>query len=60
MEKIQSDLRLNDFKVSTESIFEKEKISLINGHINRNIRATLALIEMSKPFIKIEKVYRIP
>ena len=42
----------NKILISKESIMIKND-SFYDGHINRNIRASLALIESTKPYIKV-------
>ena len=39
------------FQVLKESINDQSLDSSTNGHINRNIRAAMALIDLSKPYI---------
>jgi hypothetical protein len=43
------------YQVDTASIMNMED-SLTNGHINRNIRASLVLIEMAKPYIDVYSI----
>ena len=45
-----------DFQVMTDSVQSTDPEAGFNGHINRNIRLAMALIDMSKPYIFIERI----
>lgn len=48
-----------DFQVLPSSVQDKSKDAEYDGHINRNIRLAMALIDMTKPYILIERIISI-
>ena len=49
----------DEYYVSKSSIYDQVPYNLYDGHINRNIRAAMALIDLSKPYIWIKRATHI-
>ena len=45
-----------NFQVMTDTVQSTDNEAGFNGHINRNIRLAMAMIDMSKPYIFIERI----
>lgn len=53
------DLGGDGYKVDIRSVYDKDPYNLCDGHINRNIRAALAMIDMSKPYVVVDSIQRV-
>ena len=40
--------------MSRRSVYDRVPFNLYDGHINRNIRAAMALIDLTKPYIWVK------
>ena len=49
----------NELIVAKQSIYDRVPYNLYDGHINRNIRAAMALIDLSRPYIWVKRATRI-
>ena len=46
--------------MSKSSVYDRDKYNLFDGHINRNIRAAMAVIDLAKPYIWVTRATHIP
>ena len=53
IKKVESSI---DFQVDKVSIYDEVPTHLYDGHINRNIRAAIAMIDLTKPYIWVKRV----
>ena len=54
-----SNKESDELIVSKQSIYDRVPYNLYDGHINRNIRAAMALIDLSRPYIWVKRATRI-
>ena len=45
-----------DYQVTRSSIEDRSESNGYDGHINRNIRLAITMIDMAKPYIKVTSV----
>lgn len=53
------NLANGSYAVDLRSIYDTDMYNLCDGHINRNIRAALTMIDMSKPYIVVDSIQRV-
>ena len=54
-----AEITTDDERVSKRSIYDQAPQRLYDGHINRNIRAAMALIDLTKPYIWIKSAKQV-
>lgn len=45
--------------MSPFSVEDKSDISIYDGHINRNIRLAMAMVDLAQPYIMLERILKI-
>ena len=54
-----NDMQNSVFQVTVDSVASLDNSESYNGHINRNIRLAMGMIDLAKPYFQIDKILAI-